>query len=97
MILLGNGRTAADVADALLIDPETVRTYFKRFTKVGICWVYALVGRIHAERVQDLRGITLPFQSFQVALFCVPKEPLYLQDASYVESTTGAVTTGLGE
>jgi hypothetical protein len=25
-ILLGTGRTAADVADALLIDPDTVRT-----------------------------------------------------------------------
>jgi transposase len=36
VILLGNGRTAADVADALLIDPETVRTYFKRYKKGGI-------------------------------------------------------------
>jgi transposase len=36
VILLGKGRTAADVADALLIDPETVRTYFKRFKKGGI-------------------------------------------------------------
>lgn len=36
MILLGNGRTAADVADALLIDPETVRTYLKRFKKGGL-------------------------------------------------------------
>ncbi len=26
VVLLGNGRTAADVADALLIDPETVRS-----------------------------------------------------------------------
>jgi len=36
VILLGNGRTAADVADALLIDPETARTYFKRYKKGGI-------------------------------------------------------------
>ena len=36
VILLGNGRTAADVADALLIDPETVRTYFKRYKKGGV-------------------------------------------------------------
>ena len=36
VILLGNGRTVADVADALLFDPETVRTYFKRYKKGGI-------------------------------------------------------------
>ena len=29
VILLGQGRTPADVADALLIDPDTARTYFK--------------------------------------------------------------------
>ena len=36
MILLGKGRTAADVADALLIDPDTVRDYFKRYQKGGL-------------------------------------------------------------
>ena len=36
VILLGNGRTAADVADALLIDPDTVRTYFKRYKEGGL-------------------------------------------------------------
>ena len=36
VILLVNGRTVADVADALLIDPETVRTYFKRYKKGGV-------------------------------------------------------------
>lgn len=36
VILLGNGRTAADVADALLIDPDTVRDYFKRYKKTGL-------------------------------------------------------------
>ena len=36
MILLGNGRTAADVADALLFDPDTVRAYFKRYKKGGL-------------------------------------------------------------
>ena len=36
VILLGKGRTAADVADALLIDQETVRTYFKRYKKGGV-------------------------------------------------------------
>ena len=35
VILLGNGRTVADVADALLIDPDTVRSYFKRYKKGG--------------------------------------------------------------
>ena len=36
VILLGNGRTVADVADALLIDPDTVRGYFKRYKQGGI-------------------------------------------------------------
>lgn len=36
VILLGKGRTAADVADALLIDPQTARTYFKRYKKGGV-------------------------------------------------------------
>jgi transposase len=31
VILLGQGRTVADVADALLTDPDTARTYFKRY------------------------------------------------------------------
>jgi len=36
VILLGKGRTAADVADALLIDPDTVRTDFKRYKNGGL-------------------------------------------------------------
>jgi transposase len=36
VILLGNGRTVADVADALLIDPDTVRTYFKSYKTGGL-------------------------------------------------------------
>ena len=36
VILLGRGRTVADIADALLIDPVTVRDYFKRFKRGGL-------------------------------------------------------------
>lgn len=36
VILLGQGRGVKDVADALLMDPETVRSYFKRYQKGGI-------------------------------------------------------------
>ncbi len=36
LILLGNGHTTSDVADALLIDPDTVRTYFERYKKSGL-------------------------------------------------------------
>ena len=36
VILLGKGRTPADVADALLIDPDTAREYFKRYKKGGV-------------------------------------------------------------
>jgi transposase len=36
VILLAQGRTGADVADALLIDPQTVGTYFNRYKKGGV-------------------------------------------------------------
>jgi transposase len=36
VILLGQGRAVSDVADALLLDPETVRTYFKRYKGGGV-------------------------------------------------------------
>ena len=36
LILLGQGRSVKDVADALLMDPETVRNYFKRYQKGGV-------------------------------------------------------------
>ena len=36
VILLGDGWTAADVANALLIDPDTARTYFKRYKNGGL-------------------------------------------------------------
>jgi transposase len=36
VILLGQGWSVAQVADALLIDPETVRRYFKRYRKGGL-------------------------------------------------------------
>lgn len=36
VILLGQGRAVADVADALLFDPDTVRGYFKRYQEGGL-------------------------------------------------------------
>jgi transposase len=36
VILLGDGWKPAEVADALLIDPDTVHDYFKRYKKTGI-------------------------------------------------------------
>ncbi|MFE8033713.1 hypothetical protein [Thiohalocapsa marina] len=36
VILPGQGRSAPDVADARPLDPETVRTYFKRYTPGGV-------------------------------------------------------------
>jgi transposase len=36
VILLGQGRAVADVADALLFDPDTVRNYFKRYRTGGL-------------------------------------------------------------
>jgi transposase len=36
VILLGSGWAAEQVAEALLIDPDTVRSYFKRYQKGGV-------------------------------------------------------------
>jgi transposase len=36
VILLGSGWAAEHVAEALLIDPDTVRSYFKRYQKGGV-------------------------------------------------------------
>lgn len=36
VILLGQGRSVKDVADALLLDPDTVRSYFKRYKNGGL-------------------------------------------------------------
>lgn len=36
VILLGEGWSAASVAEALLVDPDTVRNYFKRYKKGGL-------------------------------------------------------------
>jgi transposase len=36
VILLGQGRTVLDVADALLFDPQTVRDYFKKYREGGV-------------------------------------------------------------
>jgi len=35
VILLGQGRTVADVADALLFDPDTVRDYSSATSRAG--------------------------------------------------------------
>ena len=36
VVLLASGRTAEDIADALLIDPNTVRNHFKRYRRGGL-------------------------------------------------------------
>jgi transposase len=59
VILLGQGRTAADVADALLIDPDTARHYFKRFKQGGLAELLRMnfVGSealLDAEQLADL-------------------------------------------
>ena len=36
VILLGTGWRVRDVADALLIDPDTVRSHFQRFREGGM-------------------------------------------------------------
>lgn len=59
VILLGQGRSAADVADALLIDPDTARGYYKRYKDGGIDELLRMsfVGRealLDAEQLAEL-------------------------------------------
>lgn len=61
VILLGQGRTVADVADALLFDPETVRDDFKRYKRGGVDELLRMsyVGSealLNATRLQALDG-----------------------------------------
>jgi transposase len=52
VILLGKGRTSADVADALLIDPDTARDYFKRYKKGGLDGLLRM-GYVGSEALLD--------------------------------------------
>jgi transposase len=45
VVLLASGRTAEDVADALLIDPNTVRNHFKRYRQGGLAGLLHLAYR----------------------------------------------------
>lgn len=52
VILLAQGRPAADVADALLIDPDTVRSYYKRYKK-GIVQELLRMSFVGSEALLD--------------------------------------------
>jgi transposase len=45
VVLLASGRTAEDVAEALLIDPNTVRNHFKRYRQGGLSGLRQLAYR----------------------------------------------------
>jgi transposase len=65
VILLAQGRAVSDVADALLVDPETVRTYFKRYRRGGIDELLRMsyVGSEAQLNAEQLRALDEHLQS----------------------------------
>ncbi len=90
VILLASGWSAADVADALLIDPNSVRNHFKRYQQGG------LEGLLHVA----YRGSDCELDAAQLAeLDTHLQTELYLSAkdvAAWVEETFGIVYTASG-
>jgi transposase len=65
VILLGQGRSVKDIADALLMDPETVRNYFKRYKKGGVAELLHMsyVGSGPRSSVGPKRGVSVGDQA----------------------------------
>jgi transposase len=90
VILLGQGRGVKDVADALLLDPDTVRSYFKRYKKGGLDDLLRMsyVGSEALLNSTQLRALDAHLQS---AIYHTAAEV-----ARYVEQTWGVRYTPSG-
>jgi transposase len=90
VILLASGWSAEDVADALLIDPNSVRNHFKRYQRGG------LAGLLHVA----YRGSDCELDAAQLAqLDAHLQGELYLSAkdvAAWVEETFGVAYTASG-
>ena len=90
VILLASGWSAEDVADALLIDPNSVRNHFKRYQRGG------LAGLLHVA----YRGSDCELHAAQLAqLDAHLQGELYLSAkdvAAWVEETFGVAYTASG-
>ncbi|NEV60430.1 winged helix-turn-helix domain-containing protein [Thiorhodococcus minor] len=90
VILLGPGRWARDVADALLLDPETVRSDFKRHKKGGLDDLLRM-SDIGSEDLLDSTQLRALDARLQSTVY-----PTAADVARYVEQTWGVRYTPSG-
>jgi len=90
VVLLASGRTAEDIAEALLIDPNTVRNHFKRYQQGG------LAGLLHVA----YRGSDCELSEADLAILDAHlQDQLYLsakEVAAWVEETFAVAYTVSG-
>ena len=91
VILLGKGWRVMEVADALLVDPDTVRSHFQRYRAGGVPALLRMnyVGReawLDAKQLQELD------QHLRGTLYLTAVDV-----AGYVQARWGAVAAGHGE
>jgi len=90
VVLLASGRTAEDVADALLIDPNTVRNHFKRYQQGGLPGLLHLAYRGSDCELSEAQLAVLDAH-LQTHLYLTAKEV-----AVWVEETFAVVYTVSG-
>jgi len=81
VVLLASGRTAEDVAEALLIDPNTVRNHFKRYRQGGLSGLLHLAYRGSTGELEEAE-LALLEAHLQLHLYLTAKDV-----AAWVEET----------
>jgi transposase len=90
VVLLASGRTAEDVAEALLIDPNTVRSHFKRYQQGGLPGLLHLAYRGSDCELEEAELAVLEAH-LQTHLYLTAKDV-----AAWVEETFEVVYTVSG-
>jgi len=90
VVLLASGRTAEDVAEALLIDPNTVRNHFKRYQQGGLPGLLHLAYRGSDCELEEAE-LTVLEAHLQTHLYLTAKDV-----AAWVEETFEVVYTVSG-
>lgn len=90
VILLGQGRSAKDVADALLMDPDTVRNHFKRYKKGGVAELLRM-SYVGSEALLDAEQLRALDEHLQSKVYQTAAEV-----ARYVEQRWGVRYTASG-
>ena len=90
VVLLASGRTAEDVADALLVDANTVRNHFKRYRQEGLAGLQHLAYRGSACEL-DEAALAVVEGHLQTELYLSAKDV-----AAWVQETFGIAYTVSG-